>query len=206
MEENLNIEERSVLKLISYFQKRKQQLEETNQLDDSLSQLLETCDKLATQLHVHADNRAVIIAGRNELQNMIKDNAKCPHCHSAANLKLIGTERNEKNWSSNKYKCRACNITFVWNAPNNPWDMIPYVEHFISDLEVKLADSDIDEENRSATQRAIEQMRESIKALKPVVEASDRQMQELKERDEQMADIVSKIKKHLMIQKIRLED
>jgi hypothetical protein len=206
MEENLNQEERSVLKLISYFQKRKKELEEGGQLDDALSQLMETCEKLAAQLHVHADNRAAIHSSRQELQNMIRDNAKCPQCHSAANLKLIGTERNEKNWVSNKYKCRACNISFVWNAPNNPWDMIPYVEQFISDLEVKIADSDIDDENRKATEKAISQMRDSISALKPVVEASDAQLKEMNDREEQMADIVGKVKKHLMIQKIRLED
>jgi hypothetical protein len=57
-----------------------------------------------------------------------------------------------------------------------------------------------------ATRPGLEAMKANLAKLKPVAEASDLDMKDLEEREAQMADIVHKFKKHLMIEKIRLED
>src|SRR4051812_23285889 len=144
MNPNLKPEERDLYKLVSYFKKRAEILIIENRLDEEYRQMLDTCDKLTEQLDLHAKNRAAVLAEREQLKNIIKDNARCPKCESNANLKMIGVDKNEQGWKSNKYKCRRCNITFVWNAPNNPWDMIPYVESFIMQMEHKLSSEQTD--------------------------------------------------------------
>jgi hypothetical protein len=158
------------------------------------------------QLQLHARNRETVMKEREQLQGMVKDNAQCPSCRSAANLKVIGTEKNEKGWQSNKYKCRKCNITFVWNTPNNPWDMIPYVEQFIGNMQEKINSQSADDESRGQTMAALDQMQANLDKLKPVVAASDQDWAELAEREKQMSEMVHKFKKHLMIEKIRLEE
>ena len=205
MNPNLKPEERDLTKLVTYFKKRAEILIIENRLDDEYKQMLEVCDKLTEQLDMHAKNREEVRTERELLKGMVKDNAQCPKCFSNANLKVIGTEANEKGWKSNKYKCRKCNITFVWNAPNNPWDMIPYVENFISQMELKLKDAPA-EEDLESTQQALEQMKANLEKLKPVVEASDLSLKELEEREVHMAEMVHKFRKHLMIEKIRMEN
>jgi len=206
MERNLKPEERELVKLVQYFKKRAQVLITENKLEEDYRLMLETCDKLTEQLYAHARNRDTINSEREELQGMIKDNAKCPKCHSNELLKVIGFDTTPQGWKSNKYKCRKCNIAFVWNMPNNPWDMIPYVEKFISDTELKMSHLDPSDPGREATSAGLEAMRANLARLKPVVEASDLDMKDLEEREIQMSDMVHKFKKHLQIEKIRLED
>ena len=206
MEQNLKPEERELVKLVQYFKKRAQVLITENKLEDEYRQMLETCDKLTEQLYMHAKNRDIIHAEREQLQGMIKDNAKCPKCSSAEMLKVIGFDTNAQGWKSNKYKCRKCNIAFVWNTPNNPWDMIPYVEKFIKDTEEKLAGLDPSDPTIEGTSMGLEAMKANLAKLKPVTEASNLDMKDLEERETQMADIVHKFKKHLMIEKIKMED
>lgn len=205
MDLSLKPEERELIKLVNYFKKRGEILIIENKLGDEYKQMLETCDKLVEQLSIHARNRQQVLLEREQLQGMVKDNAQCPSCKSNTHLKIIGTEKNAKGWKSNKYKCRRCNITFVWNAPNNPWDMIPYVENFIAEMEVKLSDPAIDADAKLVNAQALEQMKNNLAKLKPVVDASDLDFAELEEREKQMADMVHKFKKHLMIEKIRME-
>ncbi|MES2763221.1 MAG: hypothetical protein V4677_13495 [Bacteroidota bacterium] len=206
MEHSLKPEERELVKLVQYFKKRAQVLITENKLEEDYKQMLETCDKLTEQLYQHAKNREIILAEREQLEGMIKDNAKCPKCSSSEMLKVIGFDTNAQGWKSNKYKCRKCNIAFVWNTPNNPWDMIPYVEKFIQDTEVKLATLDISDPGHEATLAGLEQMKANVAKLKPVADASDLDMKDLEERETQMADLVHKFKKHLMIEKIKMED
>jgi DNA-directed RNA polymerase subunit RPC12/RpoP len=206
MEQNLKPEERELIKLVQYFKKRAQVLITENKLDEDYRQMLETCDKLTEQLHQHAKNREIILAEREQLQGMIKDNAKCPKCSSNEMLKVIGFDTTAQGWKSNKYKCRRCNIAFVWNTPNNPWDMIPYVEKFINDTEEKIAGLNSSDPEHEATLLGLEQMKANVAKLKPVAEASDLDMKDLEERELQMADLVRKFKKHLMIEKIKMED
>lgn len=206
MDAELKPEEKELVRLVNYFRKRGEVLIIENKLGDEYKQMLETCDKFVEQLEKHARIRQAVLEEREQLSNVVKDNAKCPECESNAQLKVIGTETNDKGWQSNKYKCRKCNITFVWNAPNNPWDMIPYVEQFVADLEKKLADTPVDSQSQQVTIAAISQMKDNLSKLKPVVENSERNFQELEEREKQMAELVHKFKKHLLIEKIRLED
>lgn len=202
MDQQLKPEERELVKLVHYFKKRAEILIIENKLDDEYRQMLGTCDKLTEQLYVHAKSRQTVLAEREQLQNLVKDNAKCPSCNSNEMLKVIGVDTNEQGWKSNKYKCRRCNITFVWNTPNNPWDMIPYVENFLAGLEAKINEGAAEEQ----VLPALQQMKLNLAKLKPVVEASDLDFAELEEREKQMADLVNKFKKHLMIEKIRMEN
>lgn len=206
MDQNLKPDERELVKLVNYFKKRGEILIIENKLGDEYRQMLETCDKLVEQLNLHAKNRDMVIREREQLKNMVKDNATCPTCKSAAQLKVIGTEKSEQGWLSNKYKCRKCNITFVWNTPNNPWDMIPYVEHFIERMQEQVKTQQADETSKAQTLAVLQQMQENMSRLKPVVEASDQDWAELQEREIQMSDMVSKFRKHLLIEKIRLEE
>ncbi len=206
MDQNLKPEERELVKLVTYFKKRAEILIIENKLDDEYRQMLDTCDKLTEQLYLHARNRQVVLLEREQLQNLVKDNARCPKCESAANLKVIGAEKNEKGWKSNKYRCRRCNISFVLNTPNNPWDMIPYVEDFVVNMAQKLEDPGMDEVSKEQHRLALEQMKGNLAKLKPVVEASDLDFAELQEREAHMANLVHQFKKHLMIEKIRLEN
>ena len=206
MEQNLKTEERELVKLVQYFKKRAQILISEDKLDDAYSQMLDTCDKLSEQLFLHAKNRDTILGEREQLEGMIKDNAKCPKCNSNEMLKIIGFETSPEGWKSNKYKCRRCNIAFVWNAPNNPWDMIPYVEKFIKNTEEKIKDLDPTDETIEAILAGLDAMKANLAKLKPVAEASDLDMKDLEERELQMADMVHKFKKHLMIEKIKIEE
>jgi hypothetical protein len=205
MEIEFKPEEKELIRLVQYFRKRGEIFIIENRLGEEHKQLLETCDKLLQQLEAHAKLRQTVLNEREQLKNLVKDNAKCPQCESATQLKLIGTDKNELGWNSNKYKCRKCNISFVWNTPNNPWDMIPYVEHFISDMEKKVDAASADDPSKAATAAVLEQMRANLSKLRPVVEASDLDFKELEERELQMSDLVHKFKKHLMIEKIRME-
>lgn len=206
MDHTLKPEERELIKLAQYFKKRSQILIAENKLDERFSQMLETCDKLVEQMELHAKNRKAILAERDLLKGMIKDNAKCPKCSNADMLKIIGTDTNPEGWKSNKYKCRRCNITFVWNTPNNPWDMVGYVEKFIKDTEEKLAGLDLTDPNNEVTLAGLEMMKANLAKLKPVTEASDLDMKDLQEREVVMADMVHKFKKHLQIEKIKMEE
>lgn len=205
MSDNFKPEEREVIKLVTFFKKKAEKMVEENNLSEEFKQMIETCDKLVEQMTLHAKNRAIVLAEREQLKGMVKDNAKCPKCESNANLKHTGTDKNEKGWKSNKYKCRRCNVEFAWNAPNNPWDMIPYVESFVDNLELKIRE-EADESLRQSTQDVINLMKANLAKLKPVVEASDLDLAELEAREAEMAEMVKKVKKHLMIEKIKMED
>jgi DNA-directed RNA polymerase subunit RPC12/RpoP len=206
MDQNLKPEERELVKLVQYFKKRAQVLITEDKLEEDYRLMLETCDKLAEQLYAHAKNRDTILAEREELQGMIKDHAKCPKCNSNDMLKVIGFDTTPQGWKSNKYKCRKCSIAFVWNTPNNPWDMIPYVEKFIQDTESKMNSLDPADPGREPIAAGIDVMKTNLGKLKPVVEASDLDMKDLQEREKQMSEMVHTFKKHLMIEKIKLED
>jgi hypothetical protein len=191
---------------MEFFNKKADQLTREGQMTPELTQIVETCAKMKDQLTIHAKNREVVRSEREQLKKMIKDNARCPKCLKPDHLKLIGTDTNDKGWRSNKYKCRKCNIEFVWNAPNNPWDMIPYAEMIVSQMEQRLECENPPQEVRDQTVATLEQMKANLSRLKPVVEAADKDFADLDFREKEMSEIVHKFKKHLMIEKIRLSD
>jgi hypothetical protein len=204
MQGNLKQEEREVIKLVGFFKKRAVQLMEEKKLSEDYKQLIETADKLVEQINLHAQKRDIVLGEREQLQNLVRDNAQCPKCFSNEKLKIVGTDKSEQGWKSNKYKCRGCNIEFVWNAPNNPWDMIPYVEHMIDKLRTQVNAEQ--EEDRKAIEAAVTQMEDNLSKLKPIIEASDLDIVDLEAREKEMSEVVHTFKKHLMIEKIKMED
>jgi hypothetical protein len=206
MSDNLKPEERELVKLVNYFRKHNEKLSLENNLSEEYRHMLETCEKLLEQVNLHAKNRDVVHAEREQLKSLVRDNAVCPKCSSSAMLKVTGVDVNERGWKSNKYKCRSCNIEFVWTTPNNPWDMIPYVENFLEELEKKSLDLNMDDSIREQTTMALVQMRTSLGTLRPIVEASDLDFAEMEAREKEMSVLVNKVKKHLLIEKIRIEE
>lgn len=205
MELNYNQEERELVKLVSFFKKQSERFSASKENEEAYRQMMETCDKLVEQLNIHAQHRETILMQREELKKLVRDNAQCPKCASSANIKMTGTDKSQQGWMSNKYKCRRCNIEFVWNAPNNPWDMVPYVEHFIVEIEKKLGDGSLDEQTVAANAAALSQMKENLSQIKPVVEMSEKNRVEMEAREQVMADMINKVKKHLMIEKIKMD-
>lgn len=199
-------EERELIKLIGFFKKRAQKMLDENKAGEEYRLLMETCDKLVDQINLHAKHRHLVLSSREQLKKMVRDNAQCPKCTRSTHLKLVGVDKSPEGWKSNKYKCRRCNIEFVLNAPNNPWDMIPYVEKFVLEHERKIELGTMPDEVRESTMAALTQMKGNLSALKPVVESSDLDLAEFEKRDAEMSDIVKKFKKQLMIEKIRMED
>ncbi|HXC04097.1 MAG TPA: hypothetical protein VNZ86_05045, partial [Bacteroidia bacterium] len=138
MDKLLNAEENEVVRLTQFFKKQAERLKAENRLGEEYVQLLQTCDALIEQMYLHARNREEVLSQREQLKQLVKDNALCPKCGKNTHLKLAGTDKSIQGWVSNKYRCRRCNIEFVWNAPNNPWDMMAYVEHVIQELEQRI--------------------------------------------------------------------
>jgi len=206
MSEHLSQEEREVVKLVGFFKKRAMLLIGENKLDMAYNQLIETCDKFVEQLNLHAEKRQAIWMNRDTLNALVKDNAKCPECQSNEQMKHTGTDKNEQGLTSNKYKCRRCNIEFVWKAPNNPGDMVIYVEQVIADMEDKLKNEAMNELSREHLTAALEQAKENLGKFKPVVLASQQDLAELEARDQEMTSLVNQFKKHLMIEKIKMEN
>ncbi|HWZ23237.1 MAG TPA: hypothetical protein VNW06_11320 [Cytophagaceae bacterium] len=202
----LKADERELIRLANFFKKKVKVLVDTNKSKEDYTALIETCEKLIAQINLHAKMRDTILKERDQLKTLVKENALCPKCHKNGNLKLIGTDKTPEGWKSNKYRCKKCNIEFVWNAPNNPWDMIPYAEHVIADLDKKIQLEEGSEEEKQLIIIAIEQLKANLEKLKPVVEASDLDLLELETRDKEMGEIVSKFKKYLMIEKIKIQD
>jgi len=205
MDLDFKSEERDLFRLVTYFKKRAEILIIENRLGDEYKQLLDACDTLSTQLQSHMQQRIQVHAEHQQLLEMVNDNAKCPKCQRLDLIKKIGVDTSPQGWKSNRYKCRRCNITFAWSAPNNPWDMIPYVEQFVEQMEEKSSGL-VSAEEQSAHQQALDNMRDNLAKLRPVISASDLKMKELAVRELQMAELVHKFKKQLMIEKIRLED
>ena len=201
MEVNFNADERELIRLVTFFQKQSERLSE----EESYPQMIETCDRLLEQLQIHARNRQMVLDAREQLSGLVQDNAACPQCESASNLKNVGVDLSTQGWKNNKYRCRGCNIEFVWNVPNNPWDMIPYVELFITELEKNVMTPDQNENARALNAEALAQMKDNLGKIKPIVEASEQNIAELELREQEMNEMVNKVKKHLLIEKIRLD-
>lgn len=204
MMQNLKENERELIKLISFFRKEAETLMKEDAAVD-YNEVINSCEKLTAQINHHAAYREEVLKQRESLRALIKDNAQCPKCSSASQLKHVGVDKSEQGWKSNKYKCRKCNIEFVLNRPNNPWDMIPFIEKFITDLEEKFNQANLPDEERRQSEGSIIQMKESMAKLKPVVEASDLDYKDLIEKDLEMDKLMHEFKNHLMIERIRMD-
>ena len=203
---NLKANERELIRLVNFFKKKTKAMLQENKSIEEYVQLLETGDKLVEQINIHATNREIVEGERKKLNTLVKDNASCPKCQKNNQLKLIGSDKSPEDWKSNKYKCRKCNIEFVWNAPNNPWDMIPYVERFIVQSQQKIAQENVPVEEKEQVALIVLQMNANLDKLKPVTIASDQDLAALESRDQEMDELINKFKKYLMIEKIKMED
>jgi len=206
MAQNLKPNERELIRLVNFFKKKTKALAQENKPIEEYAQLLETGEKLVDQINIHASNRDLVDSERKKLNGLVKENAACPKCQKSNQLKLVGTDKSPEGWKSNKYKCRKCNIEFVWNAPNNPWDMIPYVERFIAQSEAQIAKENVASEEKEQVAAMVAQMKANLDKLKPVVEASDRDLVAIETHEKEMEELINKFKKYLMIEKIKMED
>ena len=205
MNQNLRDHERELIKIVNHFRKRADKLMAQGKLSDEHTKVSESCANLIEKLNSHADGRAEIIAQREKLKGIVKDHANCPKCQQSTQLKLVGVQKNEKGWKCNKYKCRKCNIEFVWTKPNNAWDMIPFMEFYIGDLHSRIEKELDSPELKAQTESILIQMQETLQKLKPVIEASDAGYLEMEERDAEMTKMIKEFKSFLLIEKIKMD-
>jgi hypothetical protein len=203
MIENFSKDERELLKLSKYFKKKAESLMTSAELDESARQTAAACERLEASLFAHAENREAVRKKNENLKNIVKDNPFCPKCHTNTHLKLSGTVKHEKGWVSNKYKCRKCNIEFTWNRPNNPWDMIPFIESVIE--EIRLTHDSANEGQKLENVSMITQMNESLEKLRPVIETNDKEYAEMEEKEVEMAKMIHDFKYYLQVEKLRME-
>jgi hypothetical protein len=204
MHQSLKSNERELIKLIKFFSKRADQLIEEGQLSEEHQQLGVACEKLTSQILNHASLRDQVTAKREKLRQLIKDNASCPKCQQSNQLKLIGSGRHEKGWKSNKYKCRRCNIEFLWSKPNNPWDMVIFLEQYIDEMQENVANESLPEQIRQQSAQVIEQLQQSLAQLRPVLEGSDQEMADLETTEVEMSKMIHQFTNYLQIEKIKL--
>jgi hypothetical protein len=200
----LNKPERELVKLATFFIKNTERLIGEGKLGEEHQNVINTCNTLIEKINLHAENRDAVIKNRENLKGLIKDNAQCPKCHQSSQLKLIGVD-NEERWECNRYKCRRCNITFTWNRPNNPWDMMPFTEALINELQRKIEDQNPPEEIKEQTMASMDQMRGNLAKIQEIVNASDIEYKDMKERDLEMSKLVHEFKNYLKIEKIKMD-
>jgi hypothetical protein len=204
MYQSLKPNERELIKLIKFFRKRADHLIQQGQLSEEHQQLGLACDKLTEQILNHARLREQVTEKRDKLRLLIKDNASCPKCQQSNQLKLVGTAQHEQGWKSNKYKCRRCNIEFVWSKPNNPWDMVIFLEQYIGEMENNVQNERLSAEIRQQSASIIHQVQQSLDQLKPVLAASDQEMDDLQSTEVEMSKMIHQFTNYLLIEKIRL--
>jgi hypothetical protein len=200
MNTNFNQRERDVAKLAGFFKKESIRLMAQGKLSDDHRKVQDAVDHFIEHLNNHANIRVAVLEQRDYLNKLVKDNAVCPKCQSSQKIKIVGTEKNEKGWRSNRYRCRKCNIAFTWNMPNNPWHMIEYIEDMLEKMHVKLA-----AEDASQGDEVIEGLRANLDKLKPVIEAHDKEYADLQNRETEMERLLHDFKNSLMIEKIKMD-
>ena len=203
MNKNFSQNERDLAKLAGFFKKQSIKLMEQGMLGEEHKKVQDAVDRFLEHLNNHVDMRAFILEQREYLSKLVKDNARCPKCQTSDKLKVVGVEKNEKGWKSNRYKCRKCNIEFTWNMPNNPWHMMEYIEEMLHQMRTKVQSNDVDT-NDEATE-AINTMQQNLDKLKPVVDAHDKDFQELQAREQEMERLLHEFKNSLMIEKIKMD-
>jgi hypothetical protein len=197
-------DERELIRLVRFFKKRAASLLQEGKLDTSNGDVIGACERLLDSLGQHAEYRSKVLATRSYLEGMINDNAVCPKCNTSAQLKKVGVEPDTQGWKYNRYRCRRCNIEFTWGTPNNPWDMLGFIETTVVDLEKKVAAEPNDDEREKLT-ALMANMQENLDKLRPVIEGSDRDFEEMQDRDKEIERMVHEFKNHLLIEKIRLD-
>jgi hypothetical protein len=197
--------ERELVKVATFFKKQSKKLIDEGKLGEEHTKVADAVDSFVAHMDQHANARAFILEQRQSLSKLVKDDAECPTCHKKDMLKLVGTEKNEKGWKSNRYKCRRCNIEFTWNRPNNPWDMIQYIEEVIAMLHAKSSENGISEIEKEQMLAGIASMEGNLGKLKPVIDAHNLEYEALQTREAEMEKLIHEFKNSLLIEKIKMD-
>jgi hypothetical protein len=205
MNKHFKPNERELVKVATYFKKQSRKLIAEGKLGEENKKVEEAVDRFIDHMNQHANARAFILEQREYLKKLVKDNAQCPQCHSRDMLKLAGSEKNDKGWKSNRYKCRKCNIFFTWNMPNNPWDMIAYIQEVLHTLRLKNENASVSGQEKEETQATISAMQGNLEKLKPVIDAHDREYNDLQARESEMERLIHEFKNSLLIEKIKMD-
>jgi hypothetical protein len=205
MNTNFKANERELVKLATFFKKESRRLMEEGKLGEESVKVEEAVDKFIDHMNRHADARAFILDQREQLKALVKDEAECPTCKKRDMIKIVGTEKSEQGWISNRYRCRRCNIEFTWNRPNNPWDMIQYIEAVMSMLKKKSESTAVSEAERQQIAQSFPNMEANLSKLKPVIEAHDKEYNEWLARETEMEKLIHEFKNSLMIERIKLD-
>lgn len=205
MNRNYKANERELVKVATYFRKQSRKLIDAGKIGEENRKVEEAVDKFIEHLDHHVNTRTAILEQREYLKKLVKDNARCPQCKSSDMLKSAGTEENEKGWKSNRYKCRKCNIYFTWNMPNNPWDMIRYMQEVMDTMRLRFAGAEASDAEKAAALASVETMQANLDKLKPVIDAHDLDYEALTAREEEMEKLVHEFKNSLLIEKIKME-
>lgn len=203
--QNLKENERELVKLMNYFRKQADKLMQQGKLGPEHEGVKAACEKLIDKLHLHAEQRAQIMQQRENLKGIVKDNAHCPKCSKNDMIKLTGTEKHEKGWQCNKYKCRRCNIEFIWQRPNNPWDMALFMENFINDLDTAMQNEAMEPQLKEQSAGLIAEMQLNLDKLKPVISHVDKEYEEMQQRDTEMSKMIREFKSYLLIEKVKMD-
>ncbi len=205
MNKHFKNNERELVKVATFFKRQSKKLISEGKLGEEHKKVEEAVDRFLGQMDYHANMRAHILEQRKHLNTLVRDNAQCPKCHTKDMIKIVGTERNERGWKSNKYKCRKCNIQFTWNMPNNPWDVIQYIDDVLQKFRLKYEDPSPNPEEREQVASGIESMQATLDKLKPVIDIHDKDFQDLQTRDEEMEKLIHEFKNTLLIEKIKMD-
>lgn len=201
----LKEDERELVKLANYFKKKAEKLIEEGKLSQEHEQVIVACERLTKTIYDHSSFREEILAKREHISNSIRDNASCPECQSNSMLKFIGVTDDEKGWKFNKYKCRRCNIQFVWNRPNNPWDMISFIEDLMGEFRMRLESETSNESEKEEANQMLHQLEGNLELIKPIIRTSDEEYEALQSRDEEIGAMIKNFKNYLLIQKVLLD-
>ncbi|GAA4302849.1 hypothetical protein [Nibribacter koreensis] len=205
MKQNLTENEREVIKLITFFKKRGERLAQEGALTQEHEELNTACERLTEKIYAHADFREQVQEKTETLRGIIQDQAQCPNCGKSDMLKKVSVATNELGWKSNRYKCRRDNIEFTWNRPNNPWDMIPFLELCLQELDKNLQGTEMDEALKERAQGARDHMAISLEQLRTAIASADAERLRMEEQDVEMNKMLHEFKKYLMIEKIKME-
>jgi hypothetical protein len=205
MNKNFKANERELVKLATFFKKQSKKLIDAGKLGSEHKDVQDAVDRFVDQMNSHANARAFILEQREYLTKLVKDDAECPSCHKKDMLKFVGVEKNEKNWKSNRYRCRRCNIEFTWNRPNNPWDMMEYIQEVLKHFQSKLDSDQTSPEEKAQLTAGMENMQGNLDRLKPVIDEHNNEYAALQAREEEMERLIHEFKNSLMIEKIKMD-
>ena len=205
MNKHFKPNERELVKVATFFKRQSKKLIAEGKIGEENKNVEEAVDRFIEHMNNHANARAFIMEQREYLKKLVKDKPECPQCHSRDLLKLVGSERNEKGWKSNRYKCRRCNILFTWNMPNNPWDMISYIQEVLQTLRTRNENEELLDGGANERLATISSMEANLGKLKPVIDAHEQDYQDLLKREEEMDKLIHEFKNSLLIEKIKMD-